>query len=832
MANQAAGITGLIKTTLALKHKTIPASLHYSQANPSIDFDEGPFYVNTTTTEWKHEGSTPRTAAVSSFGIGGTNLHAILQELPPLQDTSFQPTQKLITFSAQSPDALDAYQAKLLSFVEHMDADQISNLAYTLQSGRKRFDYGKFVVAKDTDELMQALRSNTLQQAELQEKDQIVFMFSGQGSQYLNMGRSLYEQYPYFKSQLDNGLGQLERISGVNFRSILFNHDTNTEQINDTRFTQPILFLFEYALAKWLMHLGVQPDALIGHSLGEYVAACIAGVFDLEDALRLVNQRAVLMSQVERGDMIGVGTALEEIDPKIINGASIAAVNSPGSFVLSASKEEMDEVRKKLADHQISHIDLKTSHAFHSPMMEAILDDFGTVLETIEFKEPTIPFVSNITGKFITDSEAISVEYWKRHIVSSVEFAKGIGTLITQGHSLFIEVGPGKTLATFFKQSNRKEHNNAVLTTVRHPKEAVDDGAYFNSFLGKLDSFGVRVDWNAYYDDNPPRKISAPVYAFEPYEVEVKVSIKEQLGTHKTLPGTNKAIKDCFHIQSWKYVPERNASKTEDNQPASAYVIFGEQNPIMLALRQELTENGKQVIMVDQGEQFEMVNDTTFTVDPNDEETFQQLQSQLDSSGFEFGGIIYAWQTDSKSNDRDLNNVEEIQRQFAMIRNLAHGFELNALEKRLDFVLLSRETFAITGMENISIDQSPVASLLQILGQESTYFHLLQIDLQDQEPELATQVITEMEGMGKHAVLAYRNGRRWEPVYETLPSKEPAANDYLKSQGTYLITGNLDAIGHSLAHYLATELQSQVFILDENGVTAIRELDNGKLAIG
>ncbi|WP_161964279.1 non-ribosomal peptide synthetase/type I polyketide synthase [Chitinophaga flava] len=526
-ADEAAGIAGLIKTALALKHKTIPASLHYKTPNKTVPFQEGPFYVNNATRSWEHPEGALRTAGVSSLGIGGTNVHMILQEAPVLQHRPVAARHYLIRYSANTETALERYEAKLLHFLEKSKDIDPADLAYTLQAGRKRFDCGRFIVAASREELIDMLRGGRLKTQPVRPKQHITFMFSGQGSQYVNMGRYLYETFPAFKTILDEGFERLQQIRGVDYRKALFTE--GSDEIYNTLYTQPVLFLFEYALARLLMTWGIQPDYMIGHSLGEYVAATVSGVFTLEDALRVVSRRAELMAGVEAGDMISVLLPIDKIDEKLLRDVSVAAVNAPDSFVLSGTKPAIAGVKEQLKAADIPFTELKTSHAFHSTMMEQIIADFEKELGGVAFGKPSIPFISNVTGDYITAEQSSSPAYWAKHILATVLFEKGIRRLMENDHTLFIEVGPGNTLTSFFRKCKSPDQHNAVVNTIRHPREQADDSSYLASFLGNIWINGVDIDWEQFYGAARPRRIPVPGYAFEPYKVPSRVALEGQL---------------------------------------------------------------------------------------------------------------------------------------------------------------------------------------------------------------------------------------------------------------------------------------------------------------
>jgi len=439
----AAGITGLIKTALALHHQVLPPSLNFETPNPQIDFANSPFYVNTHCSEWKRNG-TPRRAGVSSFGFGGTNVHVILEEAPAVEAKVLETTDTLtgqqerqshlLVISAKTASALATATRNLASHLQQHPDLNLADIAYTLQVGRRRFEHRRMVVAQDLEDAVNALESGNPQRvfSQFQESSDrsIVFLCTGQGAQYVNMGRELYQSEPTFREECDRCFDLLQPHLGIDLRSCLYpapeDVEQATDQLKQTAITQPVLFAIEYALAKLWMSWGVQPQALIGHSIGEYVAACLAGVFSLEDALALVATRGRLMQQMPSGAMVSVNLSADEVQPFLGEPLALAASNAPCLSVVSGSVEAVEQLEQQLEAKGIGYRRLHTSHAFHSPMMNPIVGTFTQHLHTVKLNPPQIPFISNVTGTWITAADATDPNYWARHLRQGVRFAEGI----------------------------------------------------------------------------------------------------------------------------------------------------------------------------------------------------------------------------------------------------------------------------------------------------------------------------------------------------------------------------------------------------------------------
>ena len=406
----AAGMAGLIKTALALKHKTLPPHLHFQKPNPKIDFEISPFYVNTELSPWETNG-VPRRAGISSFGIGGTNSHVVLEEAPEIVPSEESKPWKLLTLSAKTSTALDTAASNLVNYLEKNPDLDLADVAYTLQVGRKTFKHRQAVLCQDINEAIAALRSSDPKRVFKQVQDSaerpVAFMFSGQGSQYVNMAQGIYESQPVFRTEVDRCAELLLPHLGVDLRQIIYpdvdQTEQSTERLKQTEITQPALFTVEYALAKLWMSWGIKPQSMIGHSIGEYVAACLADVFPLEAALALVSARGRMMQQLPGGSMLSVALHESDILPRLGDQLSLGVINGPSRCVVSGPHEAIDTLEKQWTEEGVDCRRLRTSHAFHSTMMTPILDDFRERVRAVKLQAPTIPFVSNVTGTWITE---------------------------------------------------------------------------------------------------------------------------------------------------------------------------------------------------------------------------------------------------------------------------------------------------------------------------------------------------------------------------------------------------------------------------------------------
>lgn len=521
-------IAGVIKTVLSLKNEILPASLNFNQPNPQIDFSKSPFYVNNQLQKWPR-GEKPRRAGVSSLGLGGTNIHIVLEEAPLPAVPTKSKSHQLFLWSAKTEKALDQATLNLAQHLQHHPGLSPDSIAYTLQLGRKVFDYRRFLVNEDlsTTATSLAQKENIFEGVVPGQKQEVVFMFPGGGAQHRNMGRGLYEQQPVFKAAVDQCLSILADQHQLDLREVLYPKDVNiNDPIENPLHGISLLFTIEYATAQLWLSLGLQPVALIGHSLGEYTAACISGAMGLEEALGLVATRGKLFTQLPNGGMLSIPLPAEEV-AMILNGKhtlDFAAINKPDHCVVSGAVEKIDKAKQILNQKEIHSTRLHISVAAHSSEVEPIIKDFESFLNTISFQKPKIPIVSNVTGNWAKNGEFQSTNYWCDHLRKTVRFSDGVSRILKEPGKILLEVGPGQTLATFARQHPAKQKGQKILASLRHPKEKTPDLAFFLKSAGQLWLNGINLDWQSLYQAQQVQRISLPTYPFErkKYWIEAK----------------------------------------------------------------------------------------------------------------------------------------------------------------------------------------------------------------------------------------------------------------------------------------------------------------------
>ncbi len=515
----ASGVTGLIKAALTVRTGLIPPSLHYERPNAAIDFADSPFFVNTRLSEWRSSG--PRRAGVSAFGVGGTNAHLILEE-PPVAQPPAARSCELLVLSAKTPGALDAASANLARHLTENPEADLANVAFTLQEGRRHFAHRRVLVCPDVAHAVSGLTGLSRRAAADAGEGRVssvAFLFPGQGSQYAGMAREMYETEGRFREEVERCCGLLAPELGKDLLGLLLTPPEEGARekspIHRTGMAQPAIFIVEYALARLWESWGIRPAAMLGHSLGEFVAATLAGVFSLEDALALVTARGRMIEALPGGSMLAVRMEEEQLAAVARPGLSLAAVNTPSLCVLSGPADVIEGLETDLAERGIVHRRLQTSHAFHSEMMDPVIAPFEDLVRKITLKPPSIPFVSSVTGTWIRDAEATDPAYWSAHLRKPVRFARAAAELLAGKEQALLEVGPGQTLSLHARRHPAKKAGQIVLSSLSHPEDRESDRACLLRAVGQLWVSGAAIDWPQVQAGRGLRRVSLPTYPFE-----------------------------------------------------------------------------------------------------------------------------------------------------------------------------------------------------------------------------------------------------------------------------------------------------------------------------
>ncbi|MEH2121102.1 SDR family NAD(P)-dependent oxidoreductase [Nostoc sp.] len=826
----ASGIAGLIKTVLALKYQQIPPSLNFEQPNPQIDFANSPFYVNTKLAEWK-AGSNPRRAGVSSLGIGGTNAHVILEEAPMLEPSSPSRPWQLLLLSAKTESALETATENLVQYLQlHTDVN-LGNIAYTLQVGRAGFNHRRVLVCQDIEDAASALQLQDPQRVftRLVESGDrpIAFMFPGQGAQYVDMGKELYQTEPIFQQQVDLCCQLLQPHLGLDLRSIIYPGESELEaaaqKLQQTNITQPVLFVIEYALAQLWMSWGISPGAMIGHSIGEYVAACLAGVVSVEDALALVAARGRLMQQLPSGAMLSVPLPESEVKALLDEKLSLAACNAPSLCVVSGTHDAIDVFQNKLQGIECRR--LHTSHAFHSEMMEPILEPFQKQIDKVKLHPPKIPFISNVTGTWITAEQATDPNYWVRHLRQTVQFAAGISALLQEPNRILLEVGPGRTLCTF-----AQKHLDAVgLCSLRHPKEKHSDIKFLLNTLGKLWLSGVQIEWSGFYAHERRHRLPLPTYPFERQRYWIEA--QKEIATVKTsvealsitsLPSKKQDIANWFYVPSWKrsVLPEKHKS---EKSVLSCILVFIDEYGLGEELIKRLELEGQDAIAVSVGSELTKLSDSKYTLNPQQQDGYDALLKELLAQDKFPNTIVHLWNvTPVDKTELDLAAVDKAEDLgFYSLLFLAQALGKQNLTKQLHIAVISNNMQEVTGEEVLCPEKATVIGPVKVIPQEYPDISCRNIDVviplevrSWQTEKLIDQLLNELDAPSSDLAIAYRGNHRWVQHFESVCLNQATEKTLrLRKEGVYLITGGLGGIGLTLAEHLAKTIQAKLLLV-------------------
>ena len=845
--DNAAGIAGLIKTVLAVKHRLIPPSLFFKTPNPQINFKNSPFYVNTTLTPWEQDGY-PLRAGVSSFGIGGTNAHVVLEEAPDSTDRHGAGSKELwardyhlIVLSARTEAALERVTLNLADHLKRSPGIDLADVAYTLQVGRKAFEYRKMAVCADPGEAVAALTASDPAKVYTfvpgEREKPVVFMFPGQGSQYVNMGRELYEKEPLFREELDRCFEILEPIMGYDIKEILYPGNIGMqagEGVNQTEVAQPVLFAFEYALSKLLLKWGIKPYAMIGHSIGEYVAACLAGVLSLEAALTLVALRGRLMQQLPPGSMLGVPLPEDQLQSLIDPELAIAAVNTSSHCVVSGLPEVINAFENRLKEKGYEYRRLHTSHAFHSGMMGPIVKEFEAGVRQIRLNKPKIAYISNLTGTWISHKEVMDEKYWGEHLRRTVRFDDGLRELLAKDSTIFVEVGPGQTLHTFAAQHQDKKPGHHIVNLVRHPQETVSDLHYLLGKIGWLWLYGRAIDWSGFYEGEKRKRVSLPTYPFERGRYWVGGSFN---GFNLELLSKDLSLRkrpnpaDWFYVPSWRrsILVETNGREAGEDKVC---LVFMDEGGLGLRLVEQIKQAGQEVICVGIGTAYE-AKEGLYLIRPAFEADYKKLFDDLKARKLLAAEIIHLWSVTTNDEDEEtgIESVERLQeRGFFSLLFIARSIEACHFKAEITITAVVNSIFKVTGEEDLNPGKSTLLGPLKVIPQEYPDIRCRCIDVVLPQPgtqgeqRLIGQLVREVLSRPADKIVALRGEFHWVQVFESLQLGESVElRGRLTERGVYIITGGLGNIGLVLARYLAERFQARLVLTGRSPFPAREE---------
>ena len=624
----AAGVASLIKAALILEREKIPASLNFERANPTIDFETSPFVVNNELTEWKR-GAQPRRVGVQSLGVGGTNAHVVLQEAPPAPKSAASDGLQLLVLSGRNRKAVEGNAAKLAEWLD--DSESLADVAYTLWTGRRHMERRQVVAARDVDDARRILRGEDPRRVLVHtplEDPKIALLFPGGGAQYLGMARGLYDTNDAFRAVMDQAFAG---ITKYDLRAAMWEDGDRLLEID---VQLPAIFSVSVGLAKALEAAGIEADAMLGHSLGEYAAACMAGVFDFREALGLVLKRAELMAEMDEGAMLALAIDAEVLRAQLPSDLDLACDNAPGLSVVSGPPEAIESFAKRLEAKGEEPQRIRIDRAAHSRMFDPILPKFRAHLQTMTLRKPTRRFVSSRTGTWITDAQATDPAYWTDHLRHTIQFRKGLELLAAQGPTIYIEAGPGRSVGSFAKAMPAIDAQ-AVIPALRHRDEEVGDDAFFLETRGRVWALGgPSLDglWNA----EERKRVRLPTYAFQRQRYFIEPG---------TPAGGTESLARFEDVRDMAYVPRWSPkAAAKDVHEPTRWLVFLDDAGIGTRLVRELRKEGHAVTTVVPGDTFAKRSESDFVLSPErGREGYDLLFRELMQSGRIPQRIVHLW---------------------------------------------------------------------------------------------------------------------------------------------------------------------------------------------
>ncbi|MEM9427118.1 MAG: beta-ketoacyl synthase N-terminal-like domain-containing protein [Pseudomonadota bacterium] len=824
----AAGVASLAKAALAIKHAQIPPSLGYEKPNPAIPFEGSPFRVNDTLTDWPTTDH-PRRAAVNSLGVGGTNAHAIIEEAPeqPASEESDWPFQ-LLTISAKTDAALNANTDRLATYLETDQSEKLADIAFTLKEGRHGFEKRRVVVAESHEQAADLLRDNdprrVFTQGVVADSPDIAFMFPGGGAQYAGMARDLYDTEPVFREWMDKGLDILQPKLDYDVRAIWLPDADGVaaaeERLKTPSVQLPLIMIVEYALAQLWMSWGVKPTALIGHSMGENTAACLAGVMSFEDCIGLVHLRGTLFDTVPAGGMLSVVLPEKDLRKHLTDELDIASINAASLTVATGPADALDRLEQSLKLKDIDCHRIAINIAAHSRMLDPILAAFGEYLSSIELKAPQIPFVSNFTGTRITDDEATSPAYWVNHLRNMVRFSDGIGVLAENTDRVFIEVGPGRAMVALAAQHERIQRNQ-VMGTLRDPGDAIPDDQYFVSALGRLWAMGGTFDWSQLWEGARRKRVALPTYAFQhkKYFIEPGSKAEQTAAAQDWLM----RIEDP---EKWGWEPFWKPTYADCNVDVmrdlgatepQTWLVFMDETGLGKALVDRLEAAGHTAIKVQPGDTFARIGENEYIIAPELEgETYDSLLADLSARSLLPDRVLHLWMVTGKERARPGSSFyHRLQEQgFWSLFYLARGWTaVDGASLHVTVLTSDAQQVAREGLKYP--EKSTVFGPAKVIPREFPEITVSVLDVPGgatvKAKSLVDPVLEEAFATPANTIAAWRDGKRLEQIWKPRRLARKTASDLPINDGAViLMTGGLGGIGLTLAEKLARDYNAKI----------------------
>jgi acyl transferase domain-containing protein len=737
---------------------------------------------------------------------------------------------QLLLLSAKTASALETTTDNLASHLRHKEID-LADVAYTTHVGRKPFAYRRVVLCEQRDVEQAATTvgsrdpKRVLTSMSRPGSRTVVFMFPGQGSQHLDMGIDLYRHEKTFRDHVDRCADLLVPYLGVDIREVVYppadRAEASQQLLNQTELTQPALFVAEYALARLWMEWGVVPQAMIGHSVGEYVAACLAGVFSLEDALELVAARGLLMGSMPSGAMLSVALSGQALEPLLPEDVSIAALNAPSLCVVSGPADAISRVQSRLEDENVACQRLRTSHAFHSAMMDPVVPLFSPHVAAAARQQPHIPFLSNVTGTWITPEEATDPEYWAMHLRKTVRFERGLQEVVGDPDCVLLEIGPGQALSTMARRHPLRAAEQPVIASlgVASADRDSDLGAMLTA-LGRLWLHGVSIDWAAFHAGERRHRVPLPTYPFERQQYWITAQNAGQTGTAVgTHLDSRHEVADWFYVPSWKRaVPAPLTPDPPSQSSPGRWLILSDSCGIGARLVALLRQQGEAVAVVQKGDRFDQDAEGCYTIDPRTPEDYDALLSALSERGVAPDRILHLWTVTPQ--DGRVSHEASIDHGFYSVVSLAQALIKRRLEAPVQIAVVSNGVHDVFEGDTVSPAKATVLGPCVVIPQEHSNIECRHIDIALADPadgacdRIANRLVDELRVEPFDAVVAYRGDRRWVRTFEPVHLEAIAdLSGRIRDHGVYLVTGGLGNIGLLLAEHLGQAFRARLVLV-------------------
>ncbi len=857
--DRAAGISGLLKVVLSLQHRRLPASLHYQQPNPAIDFAHSPFVVNQQCRAWPEpEQASPRRAAVNSLGMGGTNAHVIVEEAPAPLPTSPEKSSYLLPLSARTPGALKTMTDRLRTHLE-AQGEQVSlaDVAYTLQVGRHAFARRRVLLCQQTAQAITGLgeleQAAGLWQGEgvaPEQEQRVVYLLGGMGEHYPGMGQELYEQEEVFRHWVDRGAELLLPLLGVDVRTLLSaegqpatpgrldlrallqreERELSSQEVllQQTRYGHPVIFVLTYALAQQLQQWGIEPIAMLGYSLGEYVAATLAGVWTWEDGLRIVARRAQMIEEQPEGRMLAVPLSSEQVQQYLGEQVWVAASGGSGLSILAGSVEAIEQVQERLQQEQIVSRQVHARHAFHTPLLAPACEGLRAELARVALSAPRIPYLSNVTGTWITAEQATDPEYWLRQMCEPAQLGAGIEQLLAVEESVVLEVGMGQMLSGLIKQRREEQAERVVIASQGSRYEPGGARMHLLKAIGQLWLAGVPIQWERAYREERRQRIALPTYPFEhtrywiePLKATQVIQSQSPLSLEdfssleaamQSLP--KQELADWFYLPVWK----RTISlPSVTDLVAGTWLLFADTCGIAQQMQQRLLSLGQTVVLVTPGHDFDNLSAWHYSIRPATGSDYRNLLEILKREEKKPDHIVHLWTVTPP----DPQGTEIIEKGFDSLLCLAQALHDLALGD-CQIHIVSNDMQDVTGNEVICAEKATVIGPCLAIPLEYPSLKCRSIDISlpqqvgDQQATLLVErLLSEfcVCAEKQESVIALRGTHRWKQAFEPVHLAADIPTKHLRQDGVYLITGGLGGIGLAMAEYLAQTINARLVLV-------------------